>query len=318
MPTRILKTDVGTFRATISNNEKLKYDPVEGLVRELLGYDIAVGGKTVCVFIKTHTDSTTAELMNLKTKDGGCEIKDRVIRGTSTVHMVLLAFTLAKEVSPHITHIKLRDKSGFICTLPDGSPAGISLSFYELCFHGATYYERHFGARIALPKLQSMYETAKLGFAKPIDKSFNIDNPSLKLLLDPLVQSSKSWREFFDKINIMDYKCGIIQPWYIHALELIMGGFVVGDLPWIIDLSNSSYIKQIVYTDISVRGGSRTRKSRRQRRSIHFIGGYDEDSYDLYNLPNSRESSNSIKYAPEHILPYKTSKIQEKLLETVI
>jgi hypothetical protein len=316
MPTRILKTDVGTFRVNISNNETLSYDPTVGPVKKLLGYDIAVGGKNVCVFIKTHIDSTTAELLNFKTKDGSCEIHDRVIHGTSTVHMVLLAFTIVKEVSPHITHIKLRDKSGFICTLPDGSPAGISLAFYELCFYGATYYERHFGARITLPELYVLYETAKQGFDKPIDKTFKIDNASLKILLDPLLQSSSSWREFFDKIHIMTNKCAVIQPWYIQALELIMNGVVIGDVQWIIDLSNSTYIKSISYTDISHRGGSNTRKKR--RRNIVFIGGNNDDIYDLYNLPNTREAINTLKYQPNHILPYKTSKIQEKLLEMVV
>jgi hypothetical protein len=328
MPTHTVKTAVGVFRVNVSDNETLKYDPVKGQVKTHLGYNIAVGGKNVCIFIKTHNNSTTAELVNLKTKDGGCELLDRVIRGTNTVHMILLAFTLAKDVSPHITHITLRDKSGFICTLPDGSPAGISLAFYELCFHGATYYERHFGARITLPQLQSMYETAKLGFSKPIDTSFEIDNPSLQILLEPLIKSSSSWRELFDKINRMPEKCAIIQPWYIKALESIMDGLVIGDIQWSIDLSNTSYISPIAYSYVSLHGGSRTHKRKRgvplhqaaipRRGEVQFFGGDANTPYDLYNLPNTRETINTIKYQPKHILPYKTSKIQEKLLEMVV
>lgn len=278
---KIVQTDIGKFRIKIVPD--ISINPVTREPTQL-GYRISVGGKKdTCVYITTNT-TTTAELHNLNVKGLSCEITGKSIRGIATIHMLNLAFTIVKEVAPHVTHIHLMDNSSFQCDV-NGSLYGVSIALYELVFHQSTWYERHFGAVLENPVLRGLY--TKTGFYnnKPIRFEFN--NSMLNEQLGPIYERTRSWKEFFDEIYHMNEKCKIILPWYRQALINIMDNISYENQSWIIDLSNPK-IQTISYSVISSGGGKRRRTLRHSKRIDEIIDMYKDVSMITYSTDDFR------------------------------
>lgn len=273
----LARTEYGTFRITI--NDDIQINQETRSIKKI-GKIITVGGKNKCVSINAPYDSDTAHLLNVKTKDGGCEATDTPIKGEKTIGMTNLAFTILKEEMPKITHIVLEDKSDFPCECEDGSVIGISLALYEIMFHQQTWYERHFGAYLQNEVLRTLYTNSKANFNKPPPYDFNFLNKDTNTYLQPQLKLSATWADFFKKVYKMERKCEIIFPWYNQALNIIFEGVNYSRQNWIIDTSTT---KTIPYDNIGTFGGrSMTRK--RRTKNISRIKQFHDFYFDeLYN-----------------------------------
>jgi hypothetical protein len=253
---RIVHTRIGKFRVKVEPRMHIQF-----------GYNISIGGKKDhCIHITT--DSTHVGMLH----------NDKLIRGPATIHMLNLAFTIVKETAPHVTHIHFTDNSSFNCNVSDGQTLGVSIALYELAFHQATWYERHFGAELENPAFRALY--IKDGFYRQKPRTFDFNNSTLNAELGPIYERTSTWKEFFDEIYEMNEKCKIILPWYKHALQIIMGNISFEGQPWIIDLHNPK-VQNISYRAV-VEGGKRSRYMTRRKHKI--IDMYADPIIIIYSL----------------------------------
>jgi len=286
MSSQYLKTEYGTFRVTINDDTRINIQTRE---QTKIGTRLSVGGNNTCVFISIPDTSDTAHLLNLKTKNGGCEAYSKVITGKDTVGMVNLAFTVLKQIAPHIKRVKLEDESDFTCTLPNGSIAGISMTVYDLLFYQQAYYEKRFNAYLLNSDIRPLYEKYKEGFQETLPKEFSFHNKDLNEMLTPIYLESTTWRDFLDKIHTIPNTCEILYPWYKHAIREIFKHFPVERQDWMIDLYNNPKVETVNYSVEKKKGGRR--KTRKSDTSIytytfhHLAGAIERPLYDeVYNL----------------------------------
>ena len=293
--TRFLKTNFGVCRVDVKDDIETNIHTRNNLVTGKL---IAVGGKHTCVFIKTSTYSNKANLHNVKTSACGCEVNHKKILGENTVRMVKLAFTIVKEVAPHVKMLELDDTSAFECKLEDGRSFGISIALYELAFHQATWYERHFDAKLITEEANQAYIQAKEGFHTPKPEQFDFLNNSLNQLLWPMYASTKTWKDFFAKIYNIEKKCRIMFPWYMRAVASAMGGMACGNQTRIIDIYSPTN-ESIPYTEVQkeIRGGTRKIKN------VYMDYGEPIDYIleSFHHIPN--EDIRNIKFTKHDLCP---------------
>ena len=293
--TRFLKTNAGIFKVVVNDDIETDLNTRKNFVTGKL---ISIGGKNTCVFIKTSNNSTNANLNNVKTSAGGCEIDNKKIIGENTVIMVKLAFTIVKEVAPHVKTIELDDSSVFSCDLDNGRSFGISIALYELAFHQATWYERHFNAKLITETANKAYLKAKEGFDKPKPEKFDFLNNSLNQLLMPIYINTTTWKEFFAEIYKIDKKCRIMFPWYIRAVASAMGGMACAGQTRIIDIYKSPN-ELVEYNEVRM-GGGETRKFMEYGEPTDYIlegFGYISNEH-IYNIQYTKADLKLRKYTP--------------------
>ncbi len=280
---QIYNTSFGRFNISINTMKSLDLMTREEII---ISYTINIGGNTnKCVQIKVDNNIVinTAELLIVKTSLGDCELNGIKIKKENTIKMVLLAFTILQEKFPHITQVKLQDKSSFECTFENGTHSGISLIIYEILFHQHTWYHRHFNAKLINEDLHNTYINAiTYNLTKKSLKPdmFDFNNAILNEKLLPIYKQSETWKDFLDKIYKLPKLCEIIFPWYKYTSALLLDNINLDKQWWIIDLKHNNKIYPISYT-ISTRGGNATRKNK-------IVNEYEETSneptYDeLYN-----------------------------------
>jgi len=234
-----VKTSVGTFRVEKTDTH------------------LKVGGKRFCVELKIGTD--TSELQWLITKDGGCEIDDVPIHGSSTVHLLNLSFTLLKEYTKG-TRVTFLDNSKYDCALENGSVT-IFMNKYSYLFYGGTWYEMKLGAIPIDSTQRAMYNETKALYTDPFAKA-TFDFGTQKDLI-PIYEEAATWKEFADALHAR-YKpeelCRKIAPWYLSAVAVLTKYRMLPEY-WEIDISDIA----IPYT---VQRGGKTRKYTRLRNTI--------------------------------------------------
>jgi hypothetical protein len=221
--------------------------------------------------VESGTRNTDAYLLWVEA-DENCSLEHYIQKGLAR-HMTLLGITLAREINPMLKTISFEDTSSFPCALPNETTQRVPMKAFHIAFHGATWYEYYFGAK--LQRNHAEYEELKKNLHNPNSKPAQYDfiNSELQDALDPLYASSTTWYEFFQKISdIYDKKkCGIVYPWLTYAMSDIFKGNIYDNPKWYIDLNeNMDKVPRIIYsmTDISKRGGGRkmTLKKRKGRR----------------------------------------------------
>ena len=261
MSSYYVKSEYGTFRVTINDDKIIN---IQTRTETKIGIQISVGGNNKCVFINIPDNSDTAHLLNLKTKDGGCEVHNKLITGKGTIGMVNLAFTLVKKEAPHIKRVKLEDESDFTCTLSNGKTVGISMTVYEEYKHG---------------------------FQEKLPNTFSFHNKDLNELLTPIYLQSTTWRDFFDTLHALPNVCQVIYPWYKYAIRDIFKNFPVERNNWMIELYNNPNVETVNYNVVekNIKGGRR--KTRKNDDSIykysfyHLVDSIERPFYDdIYNL----------------------------------
>jgi hypothetical protein len=259
MTEQILNTAFGKFRLTISEDYVIDYMTRE---QTLLGHMVHLGGKNKCVQINVPLRGDVARMLNMKGKDGGCEINDNEIRGPKMVNLVLLAFTVVTQKWPHIKFITLEDKSNFTCKLSNGLDYSISLTIYELALHRKTWYELHFGAYLVNETLRRLYEPLKQNFDKPHPTNYDFKNKILNDVLTPIFANTVTWSDFLNVLKKMENRCELMSLWYKSTVANILDNISFDGQEWKIDLSNP-LIHPIDYT--VVKGGGSRRRTRKNK-----------------------------------------------------
>jgi hypothetical protein len=256
---------IGQFKVTITPN----YDFYNRT--KINNYVLNVGGQMdKCVNITIHSeDSNKKEEMILSWAEvigKNCTVDSEIIRGDATVKMVELAFTIAKEIAPYAKYISLQDMSFFNCKTPNGIKK-VSLPPYYIAFNDKTWYEDKFKAVLSNDNDYIQYKKCiKSLYSENIKPSyFNFGNNSLKEILLPLYLESKTWKDFFNLIdlNYPDTKCVLMYPWIDSAFSMIFKENGCTDLytgkEWKIDLK---HIPKIHYYQInSVKKGGKAIQS---------------------------------------------------------
>jgi hypothetical protein len=222
--------------------------------------NIKVGGRNFCVNLALYEKETS--LYWLKTDEGGCELDGKDIHGKNTINMTDLAFSLLRKYYPERnTTISLLDDSGFKWEDSKGKTYKTNFLKGYLLFHGKTWYEDKFDAVMCNSDIYKLYrEKADNNFDDPVKKPpiFNFINNEVKEKLEPLYLSSKTWREFINKLiekyDKIKYK--LIYDWYRSAIYTIFDDMEINQ-NWKIDISK----RQNIICRSILQGGGKTRKT---------------------------------------------------------
>ena len=236
-------------------------------------YTIGLGSrKEKCVQLNIpsiESGKTEGTLIWVK-KGPACFLDSKKDSNSLTPHTVQLAFTIARDINPNCLIYRFDDASKFPCRMPDNKEEIISLKPFYIAFHGGTWYETQFGAR--LTKNYELYERLKLNMYDPTKKpiSYNFGNASLNEILTPIYSSTKTWGEFFQAIqkNFGDKKCSVVYPWIVNAMNIYIFelDFIFEQPSWYINLKDNDKTPLIpfkAYED-TMAGGSKTRKRKRR------------------------------------------------------
>jgi hypothetical protein len=135
-------------------------------------------------------------------------------------HNIQLAFTIGRDINPACTRYLLDDCSSFPCSLPNGKKHVVPMKPFYIAFHGSTWYEYYFGAKLVYNHEQ--YERCKLNLYDSSKKpaTFSFKHADLDELLQPLYASTATWWEFFQAIQLRfgDKKCAAVYPWLTDAM----------------------------------------------------------------------------------------------------
>ena len=256
----VCKTDFGKFKFRVDDK------------------NINVGGRTFCVNIALYenetslywlkTDTSAHELNldphNMWDDEGGCELTDKEIRGTDTVKMTDLAFSLLRKYYPARTApVTILDDSGVSWKDKRGKKYKTNFLKGYLLLHGKTWYEDKFNATMCNDEIYAEYRAkADKNFNDPSKKptTFNFMSSEAREKLEPLYKDSNTWAEFITKFKNMygDEKYKLMNDWYRQAIYVIFDGMEINQ-DWKIDISKRPYTE---CAEQSV-GGNRTRKNRR-------------------------------------------------------
>lgn len=191
--------------------------------------------------------------------------------------MVLLALTLARDINPLLERIDLEDMSAFTCELPNNKEYKLPMKQFHIAFHGATWYEYYFDAKLNEKYDQDRYLKLKQNLYNPDKKPkyFDFKNEYLQEELEILYNNSKTWSEFFNAIDkkYKKKKCSVVYPWLISAMSVIFEKQnMFANVGWYIDLKENAAVKtapiQFKSYDIKNGGKRQTRKRYRYKYSI--------------------------------------------------
>jgi hypothetical protein len=240
----IIKTEYGIFHLKFT----ITFD--RNTEKPLL-FTINIGSKTnKCVQLvvpSNESGKTSAELMWVVSADD-CSLEQYIKKGMAQ-HMVLLGLTLVRKFNKNITKVHFKDKSGFLCNLPDKTKKLVPMKPFHIAFHGATWYEYYFGAK--LEKRYSEYCELKQNLYKPTSKpdTFNFISEQLQQELYPLYVSTTTWHAFFQEIarKYNNKKCAVIYPWLTYAMVDIFTSNIFEDYMWYIEFEGNNKTPMIEF-----------------------------------------------------------------------
>jgi len=279
----LAKTEFGTFQVKITNRTY-----------------ISIGAKKNCVQIGYNIDTNEATLDWLGTEQGGCEQDEKIIKGSDTIEMTDLGFTILKKLYPSVKNwIRLRDSSKFTCNLPDGNRYPISNMIYNLLLNGETYYQKKFGAVPLYEEANPMYETFySVWSTKPLPPSFSFQNKDLTEMLTPIYKRSNTWQNFFKELYKLYGRntCFIMHSWYLDVYSDLARIPITTD--WKIDLNSRPVIP---FDIIRIQNAQKFTRKTFVYDPYNFSGGYFPAliQYKNYSSSNRKtcklERSNTVK-----------------------
>jgi hypothetical protein len=284
-----IKTGYGKFELSIGEIK-------DRTTQEINEYTINLGSReTKCINLTIPTQYTNhrwGNLLFVKGK-GICSI-DKHIPDKFTQHMILLSFTIARNLNPNLLGVVLDDESGFMCTLPNGNSIQVAMKDFHLAFHESTWYEYYFDAKMI--RDNTLYTELKLNFKNSEYKPpyFDFRNSELQDILQPLYESTNTWREFFDLIaqTFGSKKCAIVYPWLKSALYTIFDNqSIFESIKWYINFDENTKKNKtphIHFISYSLQKGGRLHKTR--RRSYTVV----RDTPPLFIVP--RSDVDELKY----------------------
>lgn len=261
----VITTDRASYHLTITTTPNRNTGVPEH-------YTIGLGSrKEKCVQLNIpsiESGATEGKLIWVK-KGPACFLDSKKDSNSLTSHTVQLAFTIARDINPNCLIYRFDDASKFPCKLPDGGIHTVSLKQFYIAFHGGTWYEKTFGARIE-ESLYELYERLKLNMYDPSTKppSYDFGNASLNEILLPLYLSTNTWHDFFQAIQekFGDKKCTVVYPWIVDALLYIFKIALYEHPKWYINLKDNDKTPLILFKayEDTMAGGSKTRKQKRR------------------------------------------------------
>lgn len=266
-----VKTATAKFRVKFSKDMAWTLQANGDRERILVGYTVTLGGNAEpeCLQINVPLKGDTGTLLWLKSSVGcALEIEGEPdtteIKGDLTQHMAHVGFTIARKMNTSLRYLTLQDSAMFNCVLPDGGLYPMNMTDHELAFYQQTYYERRYGSKFVLKGLQSIYESLLPNFTDPAKKPtvFKFNVSALDDELQSLYLSTRTWKEFFDRIRITygKKKCQVIYPWIKDALFLIFEHHQFSGFEHRIDLDT----RPAVRISRSLGGGGATRRRHRR------------------------------------------------------
>lgn len=231
---------------------------------KILYTTLSVGGNTdkcvnLTIYPSSSPDSKKIVLSWTEVIDKSCTVNSQAVKGSKTIEMLNLGFTIAKEIAPYAEFATLNDMSYFNCDTPDGK-IKVSLPPYYIAFHNKIWYEDKFKAVMINEEDYKKYKTYIQNMYKEnlMPETFNFGNTELNEILYPLYIASKTWKEFFNLIGKQypNEKCVLMYPWINNAMNIIFEGnqLFVG-YEWKINLSNIPKIHYYEVDKIFKQGG---------------------------------------------------------------
>ena len=259
---RAIGTQYGVYKLKVTKDVQIFYS-INARQKEI-GAIINLGGKdTNCIQINVPYEGTVGKLLRIQAGiKNECSIDNKEQRGEKLIHMVELGITIAKEINANLETLELEDDASFDCKLPDGRTIAMSSTDHDIAFYQQSYYEKRYGAILINSELRKDYNKDIKKFEDPSRKPerFDFKNNDIEKELLPLYNSSKNWKEFFDKINEKydKKKCTVVALWLKSALLHIFNDRIYSGMKWKIDIKN---IPKITYEErVLLKSGGRTRK----------------------------------------------------------
>ena len=247
--------------------------------KRIESYTISLGSKDrYCVQIRVpskESDNTDAYLMWVEAHED-CSLESYINKGLAK-HMTLLGLTLARKINANIKTVSFEDTSSFKCELPNGIEKQVPMKAFHIAFHGATWYEYNFDAR--LKKGYDKYCKLKTNMYKSEHKpaTFEFMNDELQEELEPLYKATTNWHEFFQEISkkYKSKKCAMIYPWIIRAMNMIFDCSIYEETQWYIDFKeneeqNKTPLVKISMSDPEMNGGSKMRQTMKKRKNRRY------------------------------------------------
>lgn len=257
MPEYYVIPTIGKFKITITP----EYDFFDK--SKIAFYIINVGGNyDKCVNLTVHPEYSPYRdkiiLSWAEVEDKECTVDSQLIKGSATITMLNLAFSIAREIAPQAKYISLNDMSYFYCDTPDGKKK-VSLPPFNIAFHDKTWYEDKFNATMTNEENYIKYKQYIKNMYKEnfMPTTFDFGNNIIKDMLSPLYYQSKTWKDFFNSISkkYSTTKCTLMYPWINNAMNNIFeGNAIYAGHEWTILLNN---IPKIYYYQMKeTTGGS--------------------------------------------------------------
>ena len=233
----IIKTPKYTFLLNVS----LHRNPY---TNELESITINLGGRfDKCVTISipsTNTTNTDGTIASIEKKND-CSFDTPSDESGMSQYMLRLGLTIARDFNPAVKRFYFDDCSHVECEMPDGRIIPISLRNLNIAFHGSSWYEQHFDAKLV--HAHEDYRKRIENFYKPEKKpaTFHFLNSDLQEELAPVYSSTHTWADFFKAIR-QKYgkkKCAVVYPWMMSALYHIFEGNSFDNMKWYIDVEEN-------------------------------------------------------------------------------
>jgi hypothetical protein len=267
-----IQTAAGVFHLKITENTNR--DTTES-------YFIGLGSKSnKCVQLTVPSRESSlknGKLVWVKAEED-CSFEKYIEKGLAR-HMVLLGLTLARDINPDLEKIYLDDMSTFKCDLPDNKSEKVQMKQFHIAFHGATWYEYYFDAKLENEDDRKLYNRLKENLYNPDKKppNFDFNNSELQEELEQLYQSSHTWSEFFKLIDKKygKKKCGVVYPWLYRSIAIIFDKRHINDnYYWVIDLKENvakNKTPLIPFRSYEYTNGSRRRVKAVTRKNDKYI-----------------------------------------------
>jgi hypothetical protein len=236
----------------------------------VISYNINLGGKDrKCLnlqFPSKFVDKSDGYLSWVESHNE-CSFESFIESGKAQ-HILLLGFTIARDINPNLKKIYFDDISNIICQFPTKEDK-IPLKPFHIAFYKSSWYEYYFDAKLV--KDYDKYVKLKENFDKPEKKpqTFDFMNDDLQKELTPLYKKSDTWSQFFEEIKEKygRKKCAIIYPWINNALYIIFENDPYFEsIKWYIDLEENKTKNKthpVYFEAYKVGGRSNKRKTRK-------------------------------------------------------
>jgi hypothetical protein len=271
------KNNKHTFEATINENQ--------------FGTTIKIGGKTFndCINISINKSDLTRAIIPHIQSEPECSF-DKILEEKETSDFIKVSLQYVCQKFPTVKVFKFDDMSKIDCgkkTLdipPEFRKLNkpFSLAHLYLAFHGETWYENRFGAKMINPKFYQVYKDAvkklheKITIDYDVFKTMNHINSAQDAILSKYYSNDKTYIEFFNSIPKSD-RCTALYNWLPFFIDPLLEYSYIST-GWYIDIATMPKTNMEIISPPTGGGGKRkhnhnhnhNRNTRRAPRGLLF------------------------------------------------